>query len=147
MVVKTIPGKSQHTGNLLFPVFLKLEEMSVLIVGGGAVALEKLNAILFNSPSTLIQLVSISINDDIKNLAADLPNLKLQEKTFDNSDLNGNDIVIIAINDPLSSKSIRDAAKLEGKLVNVADKPELCDFYMSSIVKKGILKIAISTNG
>ena len=35
----------------------------------------------------------------------------------------------------------------KGKLVNVADMPELCDFYLSSVVKKGNLKIAISTNG
>ena len=146
-LTKTIPGKTQQNGNLLFPVFLKLEEMTVLIVGGGAVALEKLNAILSNSPSTLIQLVSIAIGEDIKNLAANFPNIILKEKPFDISDLEENDIVIIAINDPLSSKTIRDAAKQKGKLVNVADKPELCDFYMSSIVKKGNLKIAISTNG
>ena len=37
--------------------------------------------------------------------------------------------------------------QLKGKLVNVADKPELCDFYLGSIVKKGSVKIAISTNG
>ena len=45
------------------------------------------------------------------------------------------------------SSQIRDEAKSRGKLVNVADKPELCDFYLSSVVKKGDLKIAISTNG
>ena len=38
-------------------------------------------------------------------------------------------------------------AKAKGKLVNVADKPELCDFYLSSVVQKGSIKIAISTNG
>ena len=37
--------------------------------------------------------------------------------------------------------------KQKNKLVNVADKPELCDFYMGSIVQKGNLKIGISTNG
>ncbi|MGB8191711.1 MAG: TSUP family transporter, partial [Chitinophagaceae bacterium] len=42
---------------------------------------------------------------------------------------------------------ISTLAKQHGKLVNVADKPELCDFYLSSIVQKGNLKIAISTNG
>ena len=47
----------------------------------------------------------------------------------------------------LISEQIRDDAHRAGKLVNVADKPELCDFYLSSIVKKGNLKIAISTNG
>ena len=41
----------------------------------------------------------------------------------------------------------RDAANEKGILVNAADKPELCDFYLGSVVQKGNLKIAISTNG
>lgn len=61
--------------------------------------------------------------------------------------LEGVDIVIAAVNDIPTSEAIRNAAKAQGKLVNVADKPELCDFYLSSVVKKGNLKIAISTNG
>ena len=56
-------------------------------------------------------------------------------------------VVIVAVNDPDASAEISRAAKQKGKLVNVADKPELCDFYLSSIVQKGNLKIAISTNG
>jgi siroheme synthase-like protein len=38
-------------------------------------------------------------------------------------------------------------AKLKGILINVADKPDLCDFYLGSVVQKGNLKVAISTNG
>jgi uncharacterized membrane protein YfcA len=59
----------------------------------------------------------------------------------------GADIVIIAINDKTKSEEIRNVAKAANKLVNAADKPELCDFYLSSIVQKGNVKIAISTNG
>ena len=55
--------------------------------------------------------------------------------------------MIAAVNDITISEQIRDDAHRAGKLVNVADKPELCDFYLSSVVKKGDLKIAISTNG
>ena len=47
----------------------------------------------------------------------------------------------------LISEQIRNDAKQRGKLVNAADKPDLCDFYLGSVVKKGNLKIAISTNG
>jgi uncharacterized membrane protein YfcA len=57
------------------------------------------------------------------------------------------DLVILAINDKEESKRISEEVKKKGLLVNVADKPELCDFYLGSIVKKGNLKIAISTNG
>ena len=47
----------------------------------------------------------------------------------------------------ITSQEIRNDARIAGKLINVADKPGLCDFYLGSIVKKGNLKIAISTNG
>ncbi len=56
-------------------------------------------------------------------------------------------LVISAVDDKIISEKIWRDAKENNKLINVADKPELCDFYLSSIVKKGNLKIAISTNG
>lgn len=133
--------------NRLFPVFLKLENLSVLIIGGGKIGLEKLSAILSNSPKTNIKLVSITINEEIKKLASNYSNIELRERVFLPADVDERDIVIIAIDDKKESKRIRDIAKKKGKLVNVADKPELCDFYMGSIVQKGNLKIGISTNG
>jgi len=136
-----------NEGNNLFPVFLKLETMQLLIVGGGNVGLEKLTAVLANSPATKIRLVAETIHAEIKTLAAKHATIELTEALFQNAMLDGADLVIIAVNDVPTSEAIRNAAKAQGKLVNVADKPELCDFYLSSVVKKGNLKIAISTNG
>jgi len=70
-----------------------------------------------------------------------------REKNFEPTDLNDKDIVIVAINDKTTSSYIRAIAKEKKVLANVADKPGLCDFYLSSVVQKGNLKIAISTNG
>lgn len=139
MVVKEV--------NALFPIFLKLDKLSVLIVGGGNVALEKLTAVLTNSPLAVVRLVGTEINDDLKQLASDYPLVRFEERPFEESDLEGVDIVIIAINDMSKSEEIRNLAKEAKKLVNAADKPELCDFYLSSVVQKGNVKIAISTNG
>ena len=133
--------------NTLYPIFLKLEDLRVLIVGGGNVGLEKLSAIINNSPATRITLVAIAIRDEIKELARSIGNIVIYERAFEVNDLEDTDIVIVAVNDPEASMRIRTEAKRKGKLVNVADKPEMCDFYLSSIVKKGNLKIAISTNG
>ena len=133
--------------NTLFPVFLKLETLSVLVVGGGKVGHEKLFAILQNSPATSVKLVSISISEEVRNLAAGYDNVALYERAYQTSDLDLIDIVIIAIDDHDVSAQIRTEAKSLGKLVNVADKPDLCDFYLSSVVQKGDLKLAISTNG
>ena len=136
----------QTSGNNLFPVFLKLESLRLLIVGGGNVALEKLNTVIQNSPATKIKLVGIQILDKIKEVSDEF-NFQYEERPFVEEDLDEIDVVILAVNDKETSKAIRKSCKEKGKLVNVADQPELCDFYLGSIITKGSLKIAISTNG
>ena len=134
-------------GNKLFPVFLKLETLQLLIIGGGNVALEKLTAVVGNSPATIIHLVAINVQEEIFNFSKKIPTIRIEERPYSFSDLEEADLIIAAVNDIVTSEQIHDDAHRAGKLVNVADKPELCDFYLSSIVKKGNLKIAISTNG
>jgi len=141
------PVKRAAETNNLFPVFLKLEELKVLLVGAGNVGLEKLSAILSNAPSTPVRVVATEITNAVRELATQHENIKLIQKAYEPSDVEWADLVITAINDPVVSEQIRNDAKRQGKLVNAADKPELCDFYLSSVVKKGNLKIAISTNG
>ncbi len=133
--------------NRLFPVFLKLEELEVLLVGGGKVGLEKLTAVLHNAPATSVTIVAIEIAEEIKSLAENFPRVKLIERAFEPEDLDEKEIVIVAVNDKSTSNYVRVLSKQKKLLVNVADTPELCDFYLGSIVDKGNLKIAISTNG
>ena len=136
-----------QAGNNLFPVFVKLETLRLLVIGGGNVGLEKLNAVLANSPATSIRIVAISIHEKIKERAASYPNIELLERPYYPQDLDEADIAIAAVNDWDLSERIQKDAREKGVLINVADKPELCDFYLGSIIKKGNLKIAISTNG
>lgn len=140
------PGKN-GTGNNLFPVFLKLEDLKVLVIGGGNVALEKLNALIENSPATNIHLVGITVSKEIYKLAAGIQHITIEERPYTVADIEDANIVISAVNDTATSTQISRESKKCGKLINVADQPALCDFYLSSIVKKGNLKIAISTNG
>lgn len=133
--------------NNLFPVFLKMESLSLLIIGGGNVALEKLTAVLANSPKTKIKLVAIQINNAIREIAAANENVLLRERAFYPQDIEEADLLISAIDDRETSEEIVAIAKASGKLINAADKPGLCDFYLGSIVKKGSVKIGISTNG
>lgn len=137
---------SAETNNL-FPVFLKLEELNVLLVGGGNVALEKLSAIVSNAPLTSVRVVALEINDNFRRVASQHEAVEIIQKAYETSDLDWCDIVITAIDDPITSEQIRTDAKQKGKLINAADKPDLCDFYLGSVVKKGNLKIGISTNG
>ena len=133
--------------NPLFPIFLKANQLKVLIVGGGYVALEKLTALWNNSLEADVSLVAPHIKKEIKDFLLLGKNITLTERHFEISDLEGIDWVIIAVGDVGLSEAIRIEAKKFNLLVNVADKPDLCDFYLGSTVSKGSLKIAISTNG
>jgi uncharacterized protein len=133
--------------NKLFPVFMKLEQLHLLVVGGGVIGLEKLTAVIENSPATKVRLVAPLISDGVRALAGKHKNITLIERAYLSEDLEEIDLVIVAINDKQVSLAIQQDVKAKGKLVNVADTPALCDFYLGSIVKKGNLKIAISTNG
>lgn len=134
-------------GNQLFPVFIKLNALHTVVIGGGPVGLEKLTAILGNSHVARVTLVAESIIEELKDFVKDFPQVELREKRFEACDLNEANLVVAATNNHELNLEIKAAAKLRGLLVNVADKPELCDFYLGSIVQKGDLKIAISTNG
>ncbi|WP_262915673.1 TSUP family transporter [Niabella ginsengisoli] len=131
----------------MFPVFIKLEELKLLVIGGGNIGLEKLQAVIKNAPATAVKLVAIEISNEVRNFVAPYPNIVLEERGYAKSDIKDADLVIAAVNDLQVATQIKADADECEKLVNVADKPELCDFYLGSVVKKGNLKIAISTNG
>ena len=134
-------------GNQLFPVFLKLNELHTVLIGAGNVGLEKLTAILSNSKHARVTVIGENIIPGIKTLAIGFPQIKIIQKTFIDTDLDGADLVIAATDNSDLNNYIRQAAHERKLLINVADKPELCDFYLGSIVQKGDLKIGISTNG
>lgn len=135
--------------NTLFPIFLKLnnDDLHVLIVGGGYVGLEKISAVLDNSPDATITLVAPELRDEIVMLASQKPRVTLIRRKMEDHDLDGKDLVIVATNDKDENRRIKRVARLRHILTNVADTPDECDFYLSSVVKKGNLKLAISTNG
>src|ERR1700761_1941203 len=147
MEERSIDITQPMAGNHLFPVFVKLERLRLLVVGGGKVGLEKLQTVLQNSPATSVTLVAPEISEPVRELAAAHANVRLLERAYHHSDLEYADIVIVAVNDRKVSETVARETKELGLLVNVADTPELCDFYLSSIVRQGSLKIAISTNG
>ena len=139
---------NQDSGNVLFPVFFKLHQLDLLIVGGGYVGLEKLTAVLRSSPKANVTLVAKEIlQEEIRTLAKDHPNVKLIERPFKKKDLKGRDLVILATDSKKLHQKIKEKAKKKHILTNVADTPDLCDFYLCSIVKKGDLKIGVSSNG
>jgi precorrin-2 dehydrogenase len=135
--------------NPLYPVFLKLHELELLLVGAGEAGYEKLFFILKSSPSAIVTVVAPEVSPRIEALLSQKPGHKVtvHRRSFEKTDPMGCDVVIAATNDHRLNAHVREAAKSQGALVNVADTPDLCDFYLGGVVTKGDLKIAISTNG
>lgn len=133
--------------NHLYPVFLKLEELQVLLVGAGNVGLEKLRSLLQNSPAARITIVATGVRDEVRQLVEAHPGCSILQKEFEPADLEGKQLLLLATNDAALHERVYQLASEKGILVNVADTPALCDFYLGSIVQKGNLKLAISTNG
>ena len=132
--------------NNLYPIFLKAKALHVLIIGGGNVAEEKLHFLLKSSPDARVTIVSPMFREGTLALATAFDVELIQEK-YNKSFLEGKHLVISTTDVPEINVAVYNACKARHILVNVADNPPYCDFYMGGIVTKGHVKIAISTNG
>lgn len=132
--------------NNLYPIFLKAKQLEVLIVGGGFVAEEKLTFLLKSSPDAKVTMVSPMFREGTLQLAK-TGHVKLIDATYNRTYLEGKHIVIATTDFPEVNIEVYKDCRAQNKLVNVADNPPYCDFYMGGIVTKGNVKIAISTNG
>ncbi|WP_435261794.1 precorrin-2 dehydrogenase/sirohydrochlorin ferrochelatase family protein [Tenacibaculum sp. nBUS_03] len=132
--------------NNLYPVFLKVNELEVLIIGGGYVAEEKLTFLLKSSPDAKVTMVSPYYRKNtIKE--AQKASVKMIKNVYRKEYLTGKHMVIATTDVPEVNVQVYKDCRAENKLVNVADNPPYCDFYMGGIVTKGNVKVAISTNG
>ena len=132
--------------NNLYPVFLKTNSLHILIVGGGNVAEEKLSFLTKSSPDAKITMVSPMFRKNTLNLARSF-DVALIKSVYNADFLSGKHLVIATTDQPEVNMKVYYDCRSMNKLVNVADNPPYCDFYMGGIVTKGNVKIAISTNG
>ncbi|MCF7559115.1 bifunctional precorrin-2 dehydrogenase/sirohydrochlorin ferrochelatase [Sabulilitoribacter multivorans] len=132
--------------NNLYPIFLKTNNLNILIVGGGYVAEEKLHFLLKSSPDACVTIVSPMFREDTLSLAKK-GNVTLIKDTYSKKYLKGKHIVVATTDVPEINVKVYKHCRKQSILVNVADNPPYCDFYMGGIVTKGNVKVAISTNG
>tara|TARA_R110000868_G_scaffold44708_2_gene149025 strand:- start:1631 stop:2215 length:585 start_codon:yes stop_codon:yes gene_type:complete len=132
--------------NNLYPIFLKASTLNFLIVGGGNVALEKLNFLLKSSPDANVEMVSTMFREETIALASK-HKIKMIVAEYNLAYLKNKHIVVATTDNILVNEQVYYDCKAENILVNVADNPPFCDFYMGGIVTKGNVKVAISTNG
>lgn len=132
--------------NNLYPIFLKTKELEVLIVGGGFVAEEKLRFLLKSSPDAKVTMVAPFFREEtIAITQKDKVNRIID--SYSDTYLQGKHLVIATTDVPEVNTQVYKDCRNQNKLVNVADNPPYCDFYMGGIVTKGNVKVAISTNG
>lgn len=134
--------------NPLYPIFLKLDNKKVLIIGGGLIALQKLQGLLASEAKLTI--ISPKIIDEIRECRGEFPNIRkidFLERDYAYGDEVGAFIVIAATDNPEINNMIVTRCRDQMILANSVDQPDYCDFYVPSIINSGSIKVAISTNG
>ena len=127
---------------MFYPVNLNLDNMEIIIVGGGNVALRKcMNFLDFGKSVTVL---APDFNSRFLELGnkVDLINDIFKEEYIDKFD-----IVVAATDDKEVNEEIACICRKKSKLINVVDSRDLSDFTVSSYVKRGDLLIGISTGG
>jgi precorrin-2 dehydrogenase/sirohydrochlorin ferrochelatase len=128
----------------LYPVFLKLEGHKVLIVGGGAIAQQKIEAVLRSA--TDVTVLAPEITPRIR-LWAHQGRLKHIALPCRPGMARGYFLVIAATDSEQTNRAVYDEARRSGALANAVDDPGYCDFYAPAVVSRGDFQIAISTGG
>lgn len=132
--------------NNLYPIFLKTASLQVLIVGGGFVAEEKLRFLLKSSPDAKVTMVAPFFREETITIAQKGKVNRIID-SYNDTYLEGKHLVIATTDVPEVNIQVYKDCRSQNTLVNVADNPPYCDFYMGGIVTKGNVKVAISTNG
>jgi len=117
---------------------------SCIVVGGGKVALRKISDLL--ETGAKVTVVAETPDPIIEDLAQK-GNIKLFRRLFKPEDIENAFLVFTATDDDSVNAEIAGIAKKYGALVNVVDNPQYCDFFSGAVVKRGPLRIAISTSG
>lgn len=127
-----------------YPIFLELGGRRVVVVGGGAVAVRKAQVLL--AAEARLVVIAERISDMMAALCRGT-DAELVRARYSKSFLTGAVLAIAATNKTELNKQIyKDCQELE-ILCNVVDEPELCDFFVPAVVKRGDLQIAIGTEG
>jgi precorrin-2 dehydrogenase/sirohydrochlorin ferrochelatase len=127
-----------------YPIYLNIRDQSCLVVGGGTVGTRKVGTLL--DCAAAVTVVSPEISHALAALA-DENRISLKRRPYHDSDLDGVFLVIGATDNRELNRTIYEDAQKQGKLCNIADQPDLCNFILPSVIDRGDLIIAISTSG
>ena len=121
----------------LYPAFLKLDGLPVVVVGGGVVAASKLPGLL--EAGACVTVVAPEIHESIRDTA-------IVRESFRPAHLDGARWVVAAAT-PAVNREVADAAAARGLFVNAVDDTAAATAYLGGVVRRGEVEIAISTGG
>ncbi len=127
-----------------YPVHLDIQNRNCLVVGGGAVGTRKVVTLL--DCGAKVTVISPVVSHQLRNFAAS-GLIKLKERSYQSGDLAGMFLVIGATDDERLNRQISSDADHLNTLCNIADRPEVCNFILPSIVRRDDLVLTISTSG
>src|SRR5713226_5020447 len=128
----------------LLPIFVKLRDRLVVVVGGGAIAEGKIDGLF--AAEARVRVVAPQVTPAIARWIAQ-GKVEWRGKAFAPADLDGAYLVIAATSAVGVNEAVFSEADARGILCNAVDDIEHCHFYYGSVVQRGDLQIAISTNG
>jgi precorrin-2 dehydrogenase/sirohydrochlorin ferrochelatase len=123
----------------LFPLFMRLRDRDVVVIGGGAVAERKVRSLL--ECGATVTVVAPEIPEALSDKVKHVP------RRYRPGDLRGATLAFVAVDDEEASRAASREAQDLGIPVNVADQPDLCTFYLPALLRRGPMAIAISTGG
>jgi uroporphyrin-III C-methyltransferase/precorrin-2 dehydrogenase/sirohydrochlorin ferrochelatase len=123
----------------LYPVFLKLDGLPVVVVGGGNVAAQKLDGLI--AAGARVTVIAPAIRHEVRVRA-----VALVERAFQPADLDGARWVVAAAT-PEVNREVAAAAAARGLFVNAVDDPRAATAYLGGVVRRGEVEVAISTGG
>jgi siroheme synthase-like protein len=129
---------------MFFPVYLNLRGKRVVVIGGGTVAERKVTSLLGTGAS--ITVISPELTPHLVSMATE-NTIEWKRRAYQPGDCSGAALAFSATNVPEVNRAVWDETNAAGILLNTADQPDLCDFIMPAVVRRGDLAVAVSTGG
>jgi len=130
----------------LYPIMLNMSGQQAVIIGGGDVAARKLSDLILAGAN--IKIISPEFNDEIIKVSELFKDrITLIKRKYEKNDLDAALLVFSATNDADINREIFNDAKERNILINAADDPSNCSFYIPSFIRRGDLILSVSTSG
>ena len=126
---------------MAYPIQLILDDLKCVVVGGGKVAARKVAAL--RQAGADVHVISLEFDDEL----LDRKDITRHIGPYQPTVLAGARLVMVCTDDHHINAQAAADARAAGALVNVADDPEHCDFYVPAVVRRGAIQVAIGTGG